>query len=114
MTKRTYAEPVGVLVGCIVHSSPPLMMWLHLCPNGTHTVRVYENQKLGIDAFGATLDLAGDLGPQVLKVWQNQTSPPWYFIQLDEDYTPEMLCLWSLPWAVYSAWRRDKRIRGLV
>jgi hypothetical protein len=109
MSPKLFSEPVGILVGQIIDTGRPLMIWLHLAPDGTHHTRVYEDEDPMTDAFGSAISLAASLSPQVYRFWTNETHPSWYYIQLREDYPPQRLNTFDLPWSVYENWRRSRR-----
>lgn len=106
MPNTLYSEPVGILVGTIMKGSRPMMIWIHRCPDGNHHTRIYHESDPYADAFGSAISLAASLSPQVKRFWSSAGQPGWYYIQLDDDYPPQRLIEWKLPWSVYESWTR--------
>lgn len=104
MTKRTYAEPVGWLIGKIHDAGNVLVIVLLENPAGRIITRCYEQYDTN-DPHKAALKTALDLEQQVINVWQNGYDPPWFYIQLDSEYPAHALNMASLPWSVYREWR---------
>jgi len=94
-------QTVAIVVGSIAQNDKALVYCLK--GNGT---QVHPTQIIELPRFETPLEnlhaIRRTLQGQVLEVWENDSIPCWYYIQIDERYPVGKVGYWSLPITVYS------------
>jgi len=104
MFDPTKMTTVAIVVGSIAQNDGALVYCLK--GNG---VGVWTTQIIDIPGVRTPLEnlraIRRALGGQVIDVWQNDSVPCWYYVQIDERYPLSKVGYWALPITVYSgAW----------
>lgn len=100
----------GMIVGSITPHSPPLVYALHYSDAleyETEIVRFAQH-----DTSEEVLRvLKRTLGARIIDIWENESAPCWYYVQLVEQYPTYKVGNWSLPVTVYFAqWKRHDAV----
>lgn len=93
---------VGIVIGSIAQNSPPLVYCLH-----TNTLYEMNVEIVEFPQYDTSQEilrvLRQTLGGKIIDVFENDSIPCWYYIQINERYPTHKMAHWPLPITVYFA-----------
>lgn len=103
--ERTYTDLVGILVGEIMPQARPLIFYLYSDPGNKRHTRCTNSPFEGTKTDTLRI-LCESFESVIVDVWCNVFYPCWYFVQVKQDFGPDRLRVFGLPWTVYFGWRK--------
>lgn len=106
MISTSQMNLVGIVIGSIAQNSPPLVYCLHT--NELYEVCVEIVEFSQYDTSQEILRvLKQTLGGRIIGIFENDSIPCWYYVQINERYPTHKMAHWPLPITVYFAhWKR--------
>lgn len=101
--KKDYTQLVGYMTGQIMVNSHPLLIALYVESTGNCHTRVWED-KTSHSALAAAESIVRAHPMPSVTLFQSSAIPPWFFVQLNPDFTPNDLFEFSLPWSSVQTW----------
>lgn len=97
---------VGIVIGTIAQNAPPLVYCLHTNKLYEVTVEIVEFSQYDTSQEILRV-LKQTLGGRIIDIWENDSIPCWYYVQINERYPTHKMAYWPLPITVYFAqWTR--------
>lgn len=102
MSSLEQMKMVGMVIGSVAQNSPPLVYALHT--NATLDMQVEIVNFSQYDTSQEILRVLRQcLGGRIIQVFENDSIPCWYYVQLDGEYPTHKIANWHLPLTVYFA-----------
>lgn len=93
---------VGMVIGSVAQNAPPLVYALHV--NALYEVVVEIVEFSQYDTSQEILRvLKQSLGTRIINIFENDSIPCWYYVQMNERYPTHKMAHWPLPITVYFA-----------
>lgn len=110
MSSQEQMQLVGMVIGSIAQHAPPLVYCLHVNETLEHCVEIVE-----FSQYDTSIEilrvLRSTLGARIVNIFQNDSIPCWYYVQMNHRYPTHKMAYWALPITVYFAqWKTHSAV----
>jgi len=91
-----------MVIGSIAQNSHPLVYCLHTNALLERAVEIVEFSQYDTSQEILRV-LKQSLGARIVNIFENDSIPCWYYVQMNERYPTHKMAYWALPITVYFA-----------